>query len=228
MKHANWTITIHLLIILTIIIVIYGYYLYKNMNEKFSGKQHTITIVVSRYNEDVSWTKQFNNVIIYNKGEKLNDDTYNEILLHNVGREGHTYYTHIYENYYNLSDYTIFLQANTTDHADNIPEKINAYLNDKYLDIDIEFLGRDNYNYKLSGDPMYISIPLMEVYEKLFGEKHADMDLSYNAGALFIVSKNRILKRPREFYLKIVNMLNKELVPIEGHAIERFHKLIFS
>lgn len=228
MKHANWTITLHLLFILTILVSIFGYYLYQNMKEKFSGKAPTITIVVARYDEDVSWTKQFKNVIIYNKGEKLNDDTYNEILLPNVGREGHTYYTHIYHNYHKLSDYTIFLQANTQDHADNIPEKIEAYLNDKYLDIDIEYLGRDNYDFKLSGDPMFSSVPLMDIYEKIFGEKHADMDLSYNAGALFIVSKKRILKRPRDFYLKIINLLKYEVNPIEGHAIERFHKLIFS
>jgi hypothetical protein len=29
-------------------------------------------IVVARYNEDIEWTKQFQNVIIYNKGESLN------------------------------------------------------------------------------------------------------------------------------------------------------------
>jgi hypothetical protein len=27
-----------------------------------------IKIVVSRYNEDISWTRQFQNVVIYNKG----------------------------------------------------------------------------------------------------------------------------------------------------------------
>ncbi len=30
-------------------------------------------IVVSRYNENIEWTKQFNNVLIINKGEKIND-----------------------------------------------------------------------------------------------------------------------------------------------------------
>jgi hypothetical protein len=28
-----------------------------------------MNIVVARYQEDVSWTKEFSNVIIYNKGE---------------------------------------------------------------------------------------------------------------------------------------------------------------
>jgi hypothetical protein len=30
-------------------------------------------IVVARYNENVTWTEQFTNVIIYNKGTKLSD-----------------------------------------------------------------------------------------------------------------------------------------------------------
>jgi hypothetical protein len=29
-------------------------------------------IIVARYNESIEWTKEFPNVIIYNKGEKLN------------------------------------------------------------------------------------------------------------------------------------------------------------
>jgi len=53
-----------------------------------------ILIVVSRYNENIEWTKEFPNVLIYNKGEKLDNYT-NQIMLDNVGREGHTYYKYI-------------------------------------------------------------------------------------------------------------------------------------
>jgi len=60
----------------------------------------TFCIVVARYNENIEWTKQFTNVIIYNKGEKLEDEFY-QVFLNNVGREGHTYYKYIYDNYEN-------------------------------------------------------------------------------------------------------------------------------
>ena len=36
-------------------------------------------IIVSRYKQNIEWTKQFSNVIVYNKGNKLGGD-YNEIL----------------------------------------------------------------------------------------------------------------------------------------------------
>ena len=38
------------------------------------------SIVIARYNEELKWTKQFSNVIIYNKGNPLTDD-FNEISL---------------------------------------------------------------------------------------------------------------------------------------------------
>ena len=53
------------------------------------------------------------------------------------------------------------------------------------------------------------------------------MEFTFGAGAQFIVSKNNILKHSKEFYLKIIQMLEKDVNPIEGYVIERFHKLIF-
>ncbi len=53
------------------------------------------------------------------------------------------------------------------------------------------------------------------------------LEFEFGAGAQFIVSKKTILKRPRNFYLKIIELLDKNISPIEGYVIERFHKLIF-
>lgn len=184
-------------------------------------------IVVARYNENLNWTKQFLNVIVYNKGNKLTND-FNEILLNNVGREGHTYYKHIYDNYDNLADYTIFLQGNPFDHSPNIISDLNKYTNNKDLSIDFEFLSRNILNCNLSGCPHHSGLPLIETYEKLFGERKEDMEFQFGAGAQFIVSKKKILQRPKKFYLKIIEILENNINPIEGFVIERFHKLIFN
>lgn len=45
----------------------------------------SMIVVISRYNEDIKWADEFPNVLIYNKGTKL-DGSYNEIMLNNVGR----------------------------------------------------------------------------------------------------------------------------------------------
>jgi len=188
----------------------------------------TFCIVVARYNEKVEWTKHFSNVIIYNKGEKLTGD-FDEILLSNVGREGHTYYKHIYDNYDNLSDYIIFLQGNPFDHSPNIMYNLNKYVNNNDLNIDFEFLSEKIIDCNLSGcihHPGYL--PLIETYEHLFNIKKNFMEFQFGAGAQFIVSKRKILQRPKEFYLKIIKMLENNINPIEGFVIERFHKLIFT
>ncbi len=186
----------------------------------------TFCIVVSRYNENVEWTKQFKNVIIYNKGNKLSDD-YNQILLDNVGREGHTYYKYICDNYTNLCDYTIFLQGKPFDHSPNIINNLNKYINTNDLNIEFEFLSEWIIDCDLNGCSWHKNLPLIDVYEKLFNNRKENMPFKFGAGAQFIVSKKSILNKDKVFYTKIVELLNKNIHPIEGYVIERFHKLIF-
>jgi hypothetical protein len=195
---------------------------------------NNISIVVARYTEDISWTEQFPfaNVLIYNKGESLletgTNKKYNEILLENVGREGHTYYKYIYDNYDQLADYTIFLQGFPFDHSPNIIENINKYINDANLHIGFEFLSEQILECNLLGCKYHGYLPLVRVYEQIFNESKSEMAFSFGTGAQFIVSKIQILKHPRDFYLKIVEILQHDINPIEGYVIERFHSLIFS
>jgi len=181
----------------------------------------SICILVARYNENVEWSDQFSNVIIYNKGDKLNIS--NEVLLNNVGREGHSYYKYIYDNYDNLEDYTIFLQGYPFDHSPNIIRDLN-----NIELIDFKFLTKKIFDCNLNGCKHHNGIPLIDTYEKLFNERKTDMNFKFGPGAQFIVSKKIILNRPKEFYLKIVEMLQHDVNPIEGFVIERFHSLIFN
>jgi hypothetical protein len=147
-------------------------------------------------------------------------------MLDNVGREGHTYYKYIYDNYDNLEDYTVFLQGNPFDHSPNILFNLHQYVNNKELNIEFEFLSERIINLNLVECKCHYGLPLREIYEKLFDEKKHNLEFSFGAGAQFIVSKKQILKRPKEFYLKIVKMLQNNISPVEGYVIERFHKLI--
>jgi hypothetical protein len=185
-------------------------------------------IIVSRYNENISWTKQFPNVIVYNKGIQLNKGDYNVIPLQNVGREGHTYYKYIVDNYDNLDDYTVFLQGNPFDHSPNIINNLHNYCNNQDLNIKFEFLSERILDSYLTGCPYHGGLPLKTVYHSLFNEDKQTLAFKFGAGAQFIVSKSQILKRPKNFYIKIVEMLQYNISPIEGYVIERFHSLIFS
>ena len=188
----------------------------------------SFSIVVARYNECVEWTKQFPNIIIYNKGKNLNND-YNEVLLNNVGREGHTYYKYICDNYENLSNYTIFLQGRPFDHSPNILFNLNKYINNKELSIDFEFLSEEIHYSSLDLEcSKYRECQnIHKNWKRVFGESLNNQQCIFGAGAQFIVSKKKILKNTKEFYENIMKMLDYDIDPLEGYDIERFHKYIF-
>jgi len=165
-------------------------------------------IVVARYNEELEWTKLLSNVIIYNKGtpyapplsdelDGVNVQRCNQILLSNVGREGHTYYKHICDNYDNLADYTFFLQGYPFDHSPNIIPNINKYINNADLTIDFEFLSESIIDCNLQGCIYQAGLPLINIYEKIFDERKEHMDFKFGAGAQFIVSKKNLTKTKR-------------------------------
>jgi hypothetical protein len=186
-------------------------------------------IIVARYNENVEWTKQFTNVIIYNKGNKL-DNGYNEVFLNNVGREGHTYYKYICENYEKLSEYTIFLQGRPIDHSPNIISNLTKYINNNELSIDFEFLSEHIHHSSLDLEcSRYWQCKNIHTnWERIFGVNIDNQECIFGAGAQFIVSKKKILKNTKEFYENIVKMLEYDIDPLEGYDVERFHKYIFS
>ena len=185
-------------------------------------------IVVARYNEDVQWAQLFPNVIIYNKGITLGS-SYNEILLPNVGREAHTYYHHIYENYDTLDDYTIFLQGSPFHHSPNIIKTLWKYIINPPKS-GFQFISEWMVESNIADCPHQPNIgPLMkDIYEELFGERKEWLPLIFGGGAQFIVSKEAVYKHPRDFYLKIIKRLDYDMCTNEACVFERFHKIIFS
>ena len=191
---------------------------------------NNIKIVISRYNEDISWTKHFkrDNLIIYNKGHD-NIDEYNPIKLPNVGREGHTYYKYLYDNYDNLPDYIIFLQGHPFDHSPDIISDIHNLMYTSNLDKDFMYLSTILVNYTFEKGCGYLDVPtLNNTFEKIFGYKNTSgKTYTFGCGAQFMVKKETILKHPREFYGNIMTMLSYSLSPKEGYGLERLHKNIF-
>jgi hypothetical protein len=196
----------------------------------------TYRIIVSRYNENIEWTKQFQNVIIANKGEPLKN-VYNQTVLTNVGREGHTYYKYIYDNYENLPDYMIFLQGNPFDHSPNIIQNLKKTIqtitsrpNTKCFHFLSEHMHYSTLNAQRGIYPECKNIH--KDWERVFGEivqnKDTDTECIFGAGAQFVVSKQNVLQNPIEFYKNIVQMLEYDICPLEGYNIERFHKYIFN
>lgn len=93
-----------------------------------------VNIVISRYNENIDWVLPYNDVaIVYNKGDNNIPNLSNKFNLPNIGREGHTYLYHILNRYCELSNRTIFLQADWFPHNETILYGIDNY--DKHLPV---------------------------------------------------------------------------------------------
>ena len=105
--------------------------LYVSANALTTATVPSIDVVLAHYDEDISWISKeaaitgYNKarVHVYHKGaagdavKKLSDallpsvPAAKVVSLPNVGRESHTYLSHIVDNYDSLADWTVFSQA---------------------------------------------------------------------------------------------------------------------
>ncbi len=191
-----------------------------------------VEIVVARYNEDLEWLKDYKSFsTIYNKGEYID----NAIRLPNVGRESHTYLYHIIKNYDNLAEITLFTQGDLLNHT-NIP--IAEYFNcDGYKSFyDCRYLNIDNRGIMIhhgkwleeinTGHMKRAEISFVDWWKKYVG---TDLrDFCYNPGAIFAVSKDRITRKPKEFYIELLNAISNHVNDELGHYYERCWRTLFS
>ena len=165
-------------------------------------------IVVARYNEDISWLSNINtiyNKVIYNKGE--NNLEYASIPLKNWGGDAHTYIHHIVNNYDNLADYTVFIQGHPFDHSVNAIELINNHTNEDFMYL-ADYICTESivgwYEHLIMRrPPEYPVLLLQEAGQYILGNECPSM-VTFGAGQQFIVSKDIIQRRNKEFYLKIL------------------------
>ena len=204
----------------------------------------TVQYVIARYNENIDWLKDDDkDILIYNKGKSLN--LKNEIMLDNVGREAHTYLYHIINNYDNLKNIIVFSQANISDHTGlndlhffdkYIIDKLDFKFSSNYVHSNNEFCAPDfNIQIKniLVNNYNILENDVNKIIFKDWFIKNIQDDFPKNGlyiywNALFCVSKNLILTRPKEFYINLYNQLVKLNAPIEGHFLERSWFYIFN
>jgi len=188
-------------------------------------------IVVARNSETVDWTNGLPDCIIYNKGVTPPNSIHPVINLPNVGREGHTYLTHIIQNYDQLDDFTCFLQGNPFDHTPNLEQRVKVAESRPASERPgYEILSKDIYSINLCYDPTDFSLHalLIDTYKKVFGVAKESHEFRFGAGAQFIASRDCIRSRPKSFYEQIVPLMDYTNCPAEGFALERFWGMIFT
>ena len=177
------------------------------------------------------------NVNIYNKSDvELIDlsSNYKQIISENIGREGHTYLTHIINNYDNLADLTIFMQDDFYNHLFRI-----SYFKDKLN----ENIDKPFYQYPCSwrvGDGhSTISRTIINGFIDLFTmpnnyavrefaenfNLHLPNEYTTETCAHFFVSKENILKHSKEKYINILEWLLSD--ERNGFVLEHCWYLLF-
>lgn len=175
-----------------------------------------VEVVVAKYKEDISWTKEFKNskLFIYDKSGE--DNGY--INLPNIGREAHTYLYHIINNYDNLSDYVCFLQGNPYDGVkgnlnQNI-KNIDSYNGSEFLCL--SYLLKCN----LDGGPIHPGLNIKEIiFDKYF--KSSPKEIYFIVGAQFLVSRRMIKIRPKQFYINLLSEFERDDINDNIISIEK-------
>ena len=114
--------------------------------EHFKNKEKKITLIISRYKENIDWiemikrSRLIEKILVFNKGPDdiyFNESKIDIINVENIGREGGTYLDYIINNYDNLPDNLVFTQANPFDHNENFLDFFKDESIKLYIDKDI-------------------------------------------------------------------------------------------
>ena len=255
-KTCTIILIIYLAISLFLIRYIYNkdYEYFINLsNRSTDSDANSYDVVISRYNEDISWIQQKPfaelNVICYNKGTQQLDDvckppTCNIISLKNVGRESHTYLYHIIKNYENLAPVTIFLPGSAMDdHKKQIALGVDKNVlktkttvlrgdygtfPDDIYDYKIDEWKSTNSNNKSVNSEKNLELAPIRPYGKWFESRFGDIKVPiFCYYGIFAVAKEHIKQNPKSFYEKLLKDLDKSSNPEVGHYMERAWGAVF-
>jgi hypothetical protein len=249
-----------LLVLLSIVSAGFFYHMYfqEGFQGGLQGGNKSIgdgfELVVSRYMEDIQWLEElpkgfFSRIRVYNKGKPLKDviGGVEIIELENIGRESHTYLTHVVNNYSSLAKITVFVPGSvmTKDYKAKQFNRILDKLREKDESIIIgplktreEIEGERGFTlneHKTSNDDNRRENPDMRLNKSNSGTLGAWYD-QYFPGeemkciswyAIFAASADDIHKRPVDFYRGILATVSSPN-PEEGHYLERLWSNVFS
>lgn len=214
-----------------------------------------IGVVVARYREDAAWLAELDLPgVLYDKGPEPPASLAPGIRresLPNVGREAHTYLTHIIARYNALPGWTAFMQGDPFAHLTppGEPRLTPAGLRARLLGLaaqDRPFSGLAWFRLRCDalGRPHDLAdpakrgrwkgwgkdIPVGRIFEALFGLPAPVEFIARAPTGNMLVRRDRILARPLEFYHRALELVLEDPHDAEntGHAFERLWQAVFS
>jgi len=213
-------------------------------------KHNPIYLVVSRYNENISWlfSAPFNRypTIVYEKSPNPHPDCVpppcERVILPNVGRCDHTYLHYIITHYHNLPDKIIFLPGSVQSplkfsNARHIMDIIeNNHALDEYFKAQSEhdmkaglynfmldeWQASDTDNQKLNREKKLEKSPIRP-FGRWFEHHFSDKQKIHGVwyGGVFASTRDRIRRHPLELYQRLIRDVETHSNPEAGHYVER-------
>lgn len=217
----------------------------------------SVQAVVARYREDVSWLAELGlPAVVYDKSgadtppQGLDSHPTGVVVepLPNVGREAHSYLTHIVRNYPHFPRHTVFLQGRPFDHLaeegadtatlrtriDQAVERDTPFTGLAWFRLQCDGLGRPHQMFDESHRGKWTGwgrdIPVASTFEALFAATAPRKYTVRGASGNFVVRADRILTRPLSFYERALGLVLADPDDRDntGHAFERLWHLIFN
>jgi hypothetical protein len=200
-------------------------------------------IIISRYNENIDhWFPLKEYITIYNKGENLNLESNIRIInIPNVGRESHTYLYHIINNFAQLKYLNLFIQADFSDHLNEIYDLTQYLIRVNNIKINLKNKNTTCFNGwgRLQHQPQYLQMIYknqMKLSKYSFGEwwlKYISnklpnlKDFKWGPCGIFSVKGKTIINKDINYYKNIMSSIEEHSNPEEGHYCERSWYYIF-
>jgi len=224
--------------------------------DKAKPATQQIAVVVARYREDLAWLRELGlSATVYNKGPELDAAALPPdariVPLPNLGREAHSFLTHIIAQYDALPACTAFVQGDPFAHLAP-PEEARPSplaLRQRLLDLAAggqPFAGLAWFRLRCDGlgrphdlaDPAKKGrwkgwgkdIPVARVYEALFDAPAPREFIARAPTGNMLVRRERILARPLCFYQRALDLVLADPEDAEntGHALERLWQAVFA
>ena len=200
---------------------------------------------ISHFNGELDWIKKINkiNYVVYNKSNKKLDEEINSIKIKNVGYNIYSYLNFIIDNYEDLPNTIVFCKDNifkrhiTINTFKNLLNRniftcLEENNNRRKFPISIDF-SDNSFNeintswYKFEHSRKYFA-DYNIFYKYIFKDVRKPLFLRFSPGANYIVPKNHILLRTKNFYKNLLKFISHSQYSCESHFIERSLYLIWN
>lgn len=215
------------------------------------NKEPNAFLVVSNWNNDVSWIKNYTNwyYVVYDKSNTLSEKEYNILNVDNVGYNIHDICHFIVENYDVLPELVAFLEGNPFDHCKKETFNKLIYNNyftpiEDYSDVEESYAHKKDKDggYMERNNSWYIKSHVQthgadtnryirnynQFLDLMFENPKYPEWIRFSPGAQYIVPRENIEYYSIDFYKKLMSLVDYHRIPVEAHVIERALYYIFT